>query len=409
MRVQTKTRVGGVGGRAAWVWLSVMAAILISSSAEWSPRRQGGAGAAPAAAKPQAVRVYVGTYTGAKSQGIYQMRLDLASGALGAPELAGEAVNPSFLAVHPSRKYLYAVNEVWGPAGKGASMVSAFAIAPDTGRLTFLNKNVSSGTGPCYVSVDREGHSALAANYASGSVFVLPIGADGRLGDPTAYIQHKGSGPNAKRQEGPHAHCIDPDPAGRFALACDLGLDKVLVYRFDAAKGTLAPNDPPAASVAPGAGPRHLAFHPNGRFVYVISEMASTVTAFSYDGARGTLAELQTLATLPADFSGASTCAEVKVHPSGRFLYGSNRGHDSIAIFAIGSDGKLKALGHQPTQGKNPRHFAIDPTGAWLLAANQNSDSVVVFRIDPQSGGLSPAGSAATVSAPVCVEFVPMP
>jgi len=384
---------------------AVAAAILLASCAACRAE----AAATPQTStpkEPKAMRIYIGTYTGPKSRGIYQSRLDLATGALSTPELAGEAANPSFLAIHRNGRFLYAVNEVWGPSGKAEAAVSAFAIAPQTGNLTFLNKQPSGGSGPCYVVVDREGSSALAANYGSGSVSVLPIGRDGRLAEATAVIQHKGSGPDPKRQEGPHAHCIDLDPAGRFALAADLGLDKVLVYRFDAAKGTLTPNDPPAAAVAPGAGPRHIAFHPSGRFVYVISEMASSVTAFAYDAARGTLKPLQTLSTLPADFRGGSSTAEIEVHPSGRFLYGSNRGHDSIAIFAVAEDGTLKALGHQPTHGKTPRHFAIDPTGAYLLAANQGSDNIVVFRIDPSSGRLAPTGAPVTVPAPVCVKYV---
>jgi 6-phosphogluconolactonase len=397
----------------AWIGLAAAAAILLPTCL---PRLAaaddaGAATQAPAAqtqGTPRAMRVYVGTYTGPKSKGIYQMRLDLAQGSLGTAEVAGETPNPSFLAVHPSRRFLYATNEVWGPPA--AASVTALAIAPDTGRLTFLNKQSSGGAGPCHISIDKEGRCALVANYGGGSVCSLPIDGAGRLGEPTAIVQHKGSGPNPKRQEGPHAHSIYPDPPGRFALAADLGLDKVLVYRLDAARGSLLPNDPPGASVAPGAGPRHLAFHPGGRFAYVISEMASTVTAFGYDGERGTLKPLQTVSTLPADYRGESTTAEIEVHPSGRFLYGSNRGHDSIAIFAIEPQtGLLKPLGHQPTQGKTPRNFAIEPTGAWLLAANQGSDSVVVFRIDPATGGLSPSGAAAGVPSPVCVVFVPMP
>ena len=387
--------------------VALAAAILLATSAVC--RAEAAAPQASAPKEPKAMRVYIGTYTGPKSKGIYQSRLDLTTGALSTPELAGEAANPSFLAIHPNGRFLYAVNEVWGPPGKAEAAVSAFAIAPQTGALTFLNKQPSGGSGPCYVIVDGDGRNALAANYGSGSVCVLPIGPDGRLAEATAAIQHKGSGPDPKRQEGPHAHCIDLDPAGRFALAADLGLDKVLVYRFDSARGTLAPNDPPTAAVAPGAGPRHIAFHPSGRFVYVISEMASTVTAFVYDAARGTLRQLQALSTLPADVRGESSTAEIEVHPSGRFLYGSNRGHDSIAIFSVAEDGTLKALGHQPTQGKTPRHFAIDPTGAYLLAANQGSDSIVVFRIDPSSGRLTPSGAPVTVPAPVCVKFVPVP
>jgi len=362
--------------------------------------------AGPGAVAPKAARVYVGTYTGPKSKGIYQMRLDPATGALSAPELAAEAPNPSFLAIHPSCKFLYSADEVWN----GPASVSAFSIAPNTGKLALLNKRPPGGAGPCYVSVDPSGRCVFAANYGSGSVAAWPVGDDGRLGEATATIQHTGSGPDAKRQQGPHAHCIDPDPAGKFALACDLGLDKVLVYRLDAAKGTLAPNDPPSASVAPGAGPRHLAFHPNGKYVYVISEMGSTVTAFAYEAPSGALKMLQEISTLPADFKGTSDCAEIAVHPSGRFLYGSNRGHDSIAIFAIdAATGKLKALGHEPTQGKEPRGFGIDPTGAWLLAGNQKSDSLVLFRIDAETGRLKPTGAPVDLGAPVCVKFLPMP
>ena len=378
--------------------LAASAALLLAASAACR------AEAGPAVSK--SVRAYIGTYTGPKSKGIYQMRLDLATGALTAPELAAEAPNPSYLAIHPGRKFLYSADEVWN----GPATVSAFAIAPDTGKLTFLNKQPSGGGGPCYVSVDPSGRCVLAANYGTGSVAAWPVGDDGRLGEAGATIQHTGSGPNAKRQQGPHAHCIDPDPAGRFALACDLGLDKVLVYRLDAAKGTLAPNDPPSAPVAPGAGPRHLAFHPNGKYVYVISEMGGTVTAFAYEAARGTLKMFQEISTLPADWKGEVSGAEIAVHPSGRFLYASNRGHDSIAIFAVDAgSGKLKALGHEATQGKEPRGFGIDPTGAWLLAANQKSDSLVLFRIDAETGRLKAAGAPVELGAPVCVKFMAMP
>jgi 6-phosphogluconolactonase len=375
-------------------YLAALAAVVIGPAAEVAH-----------AAAPEAVRVYIGTYTGAKSKGIYEMRLDLATGALSEPELAGEVANPSFLAIHPTNKFVYAVSEA---GGKDAT-VSAFAVAPDTGKLTFLNKRSTRGGGPCYVSVDKMGKAALAANYGSGSVCAMPIAANGEVGEATAFIQHAGSGPNAARQKGPHAHCINLTPDNRFALVCDLGLDKVFVYRFDAEKASLAPNDPPSASVAPGAGPRHVAFHPGGKFVYVINEMASTVTAFAYDGARGVLSEFQSVPTLPADFSGRSTTAEIEVHPSGRFLYGSNRGHDSIAVFAVVDDGRLKPLGHQPTLGKTPRCFGIDPSGAWLVAANQGSDNVVVFKIDAATGNLKPAGAPASVGSPVCVKFMPLP
>jgi 6-phosphogluconolactonase len=257
------------------------------------------------------------------------------------------------------------------------------------------------------VTVDRLGKNALVANYGGGSIACLPIGEDGRLGDATAFVQHKGSSVNPQRQQGPHAHSINLDAANRFAFVADLGLDKVLVYRFDQSAGTLEPNDPPAASIAPGSGPRHFAFHPGGRFAYVINEMKSTVTAFAYDADRGTLQTFQTVSTLPEDSDGRSSTAEVQVHPSGKFLYGSNRGHDSIAAFAIdAATGRLTPIGHESTQGKNPRNFGIDPTGAYLLAANQDNDNIVAFRIDAATGKLRPAGQSIHVPMPVCVKFM---
>ena len=390
------------------VWLVPVAAVCLSATSRAGGQEAPSSRADQQKAEPnaQTLLVYVGTYTGPKSKGIYLLRMDLASGALTAPEVAAEVANPSFLAVHPSRRFLYAVGEIGNFAGRKSGAVSAFAIDPESGKLKLLNQQPSGGTGPCHLTVDGAGKNVLAANYSSGSVCVLPIGEDGRLAEPSEVVQHKGSGPNPKRQEGPHAHSVNLDPAGRFAFAADLGLDKIMVYRFDPAKGKLAPNDPPAASVAPGAGPRHFAFHPTGRFAYVINEMASTVTAFAYDANAGRLSELQTVSTLPAGFTGSSTTAEVQVHPSGRFLYGSNRGHDSIAVFGIDArTGKLTAVGHQPTQGKTPRNFGIDPTGTYLLAANQGSGNLVVFRIDPKSGELKPTGVTAEVPSPVCVKF----
>ncbi|CAA9403060.1 MAG: 6-phosphogluconolactonase [uncultured Phycisphaerae bacterium] len=352
------------------------------------------------------VRVYFGTYTGKSgSKGIYVSTLDLATGKLSPPELAGETTNPSFLAIHPSKRFLYAVGEVNEINGKKAGAVSAFAIQPD-GKLSPLNQQPSGGQGPCHVSVDKEGRNVLVANYGSGAVACLPIGADGKLAEPSATVQHEGKSVDPRRQAGPHAHSINLDPANRFAFAADLGLDKVLVYRFDAAAGKLTPNDPSAAAVAPGAGPRHFAFHPTGRFAYVINEMASTVTAFAYDAAKGTLTEVHTVPTLPGEVKGNST-AEVVVHPSGKFVYGSNRGHDSIAGFAVDeATGKLTPIGHTPTRGKTPRNFNIDPTGTYLLAANQGTSTVAVYRIDPASGALAPVGEPTAVPAPVCVKYL---
>jgi 6-phosphogluconolactonase len=352
--------------------------------------------------------VYIGTYTDGKSKGIYTCRLDLATGSLSPPGLAAEAKNPSFLSVHPNRRFLYAVNEVDEFAGKEGGSVSAFTIQPETGKLTLLNQQPSGGGGPCYLVVDKTGKYVLVANYGGGSVSALPVQKEGRLGEATAFVQHRGSSVNPERQEGPHAHSINVDAANRFAVAADLGLDKLLVYRFDSTKGTLTPNDPASASVKPGAGPRHFAFHPKGTSAYVINEMQSTLTAFSYDSGHGVLKELQTISTLPPRFEGENTTAEVQVHPSGKFLYGSNRGHDSIAVYAINPDkGTLTFVEHQSTRGKTPRNFGIDPTGRYLLAANQDSGSVVVFRIDSQTGRLTPIGQSIEVPSPVCVKFVP--
>jgi 6-phosphogluconolactonase len=352
--------------------------------------------------------VYFGTYTGEKSKGVYVSRLDLASGALTRPELAAETASPSFLAVHPSQNFLYAINEIGNFQGKESGSVSAFAIDRTTGRLTALNQQPSVGRGPAHLVVDKAGRNVLVANYGGGSVAVVPIATDGTLKPPSAFIQHTGGSVDPQRQKGPHAHSINLDPANRFAYAADLGLDKVLVYRFDADKGSLVANDLPFAQVAAGAGPRHFAIHPKG-FAYVINEMSVTVTAFRRDTERGSLTELQTISTLPPGQgveSGFST-ADVQVHPSGRFLYGSNRGHDSIVVFAIDQNsGRLTYLENRPTQGSTPRGFGIDPSGSYLLAANQRSDSVVVFRIDKQTGRLTPTGHTIEVGAPVCVKFV---
>jgi 6-phosphogluconolactonase len=331
--------------------------------------------------------------------------MDVKSGKL-TPLHEVESVSPSFLALHPSGKFLYAANEIGDFQGEKSGAVSAFAVDGATGNLSFLNQQASKGGGPCHLIVDHAGKNVLVANYGGGSVAVLPIAGDGRLGKATGFIQHKGSGATP-RQKAPHAHSINLDAAGRFAFAADLGLDKILIYKFDYAAGTLTPNDPAFAEVAPGSGPRHFAFHPSGKYAYVINEMTRTVTAFAYDAKRGALQSLQTITTVPDDVTSGST-AEVQVHPSGKFLYGSNRGHDSIAIFKIDADtGKLTAVGHQATQGKTPRNFGIDPTGRYLLAANQGTNTVVVFRIDQETGELKPAGTTIEVPTPVCVKFLP--
>ena len=351
--------------------------------------------------------VYIGTYTGQKSKGIYAFRFQPATGSSTSIGLVAETANPSFLTIHPNRRFLYAVNEVNTYEGQSAGSVSAFSVDAKTARLTFLNKVSSRGASPCHLAVDKTGKWLLVANYCGGNIAAFPINKDGSLGEASAVVQHAGSSANPQRQQGPHAHSVNLSPDNRFAMASDLGLDQVLIYRFDAVRGTLTPSDPPFAKLKPGAGPRHFAFHPNGRFAYEINELDSSITAYAYTPANGVLEEMQTISTLPKDFTGKSYTAEVEVHPSGRFLYGSNRGHDSIAVFAIDSGkGTLTPVEQVPTQGKAPRNFAIDPTGAYLFAANQNSDNIVIFSIDQKTGKLSPTGNVLEVSTPVCVTFL---
>jgi 6-phosphogluconolactonase len=364
----------------------------------------------PAPAK--AYHVYFGTYTGPKSKGIYVSKLDAATGRLGEARVAAETKSPSFLAVHPNNRVLFAVGEVNDFEGKPAGGVSAFAIDAASGSLTLLNSQTSGGAGPCHLSVDKSGKCVLVANYGGGSIESIKVLPDGRLGDVGSLMQHKGSSVNASRQKEPHAHSINLSPDNRFAFAADLGLDKVLIYKLDAASGALTANEPAFASVAPGSGPRHFAFHPGGKSAYVINEMTCTMTAFSYDAARGELKEVQTLSTLPPGETvkaGFST-AEVVAHPSGRFLFGSNRGHDTIVVFSVdAATGRLTHVENQPTLGKTPRNFAVDPTGAWLLAENQGSGTVAVFRIDAQTGKLTHTGQTLEVPTPVCARFVPAP
>lgn len=352
--------------------------------------------------------VYVGTYSGGSSKGIYCLEFDSTHGTLGTPQLAGAAVNPSFLAIHPNQKFLYAVGEIGEFKGKRAGGISAFAINAQSGDLTLLNQESSVGTGPCHLVVDRSGKCVLAANYGGGSTCVLPIRADGSVGPASAFVQHRGSSANKQRQAAPHAHSVNVDPGNRFAFVADLGLDQVLVYRLDSAKGTLTANDPPFATLAPGAGPRHFCFHPSGRFAYVINELHSTVTAFTYDADKGTLQAIQTISSIPHEFDGKSFTAEVVAHPNGKFLYGSNRGHNSIAVFTIDQEtGKLTFVETQGKGVKVPRNFNVDPTGKYMLVANQDGDDIVVFRVDQETGKLGTTGQRVAVPKPVCVKFLP--
>lgn len=354
--------------------------------------------AMPALASAAELTFYIGTYTGPKSKGIYRGTLDSESGKLGALEAVAEAKNPSFLALRPDGKTLYACIE----AGGGA--VGAWSIGAD-GKLTPLNEQSSKGGGACHVWVDATGRNVLVANYGGGSVACLPVKDDGSLAEASAFVQHEGSGPNAARQKGPHAHSIYTDAANSRVYACDLGTDDVFIYKFDAAKGTLEPNDPKSGRVPAGGGPRHFAFHPKGGFAYVNNELTLTVTAFKHDAATGALTEIQTVPTIPEGDSrqGVST-AEIFCHPTGKWLYVSNRGHDTIAVFAIGADGKLTLVEHEKVPAV-PRGFGISPDGKWLICGGQKADQIAVFKIDAESGKLEANGQTAEVGAPVCVVF----
>jgi len=349
----------------------------------------------------ESVGVYFGTYTGGGSRGIYRSVLDLETGALAAPVLAAEAKNPSFVEIHPSGRFLYAVS-----VAGGLGSVSAYAIDA-AGDLKFLNQQSSGGGGPCHVSLDHAGRNVLVANYGSGSASVIPIQSDGRLATPTGIVQHTGSGVNPRRQKGPHAHSINVSPDDRFAFVADLGIDKIMIYRLDIEAGTIVAGDSPFAKLKPGAGPRHFAFSPNGKYAYAINELDCTMTAFAYDVVSGALKAIQTIPTLPDAFDGSNSCAEVRVHPNGKFLYGSNRGHDSIVVYRINpTKGTLTLVEHERAEIKTPRNFNIDPTGTFCLVANQGGDSIVVFRIDPQTGALEPTGHKIPIAKPVCIRFL---
>ena len=353
-------------------------------------------------------RVYIGTYTDHGSQGIYVCEFDSANGTLTPPELAAATVDPSFLAVAPDRHFLYAINETDHFNGQPTGGVSAFSIAPATGKLTLLNQVSSLAPGPAYITLDRSGHFVLIANYDEGSVAVYRIQPDGRIGDSTAFVRHYGSSVNPDRQKGPHAHSIAMSPDNRFAIVADLGLDELLVYPFDAAQGTLG--SPRVIKTDPGVGPRHLTLAASGKFIYVINEMKSSLTVYSYDASDGAMAPLQKISTLPSSFHGENTAAEVVLDASGKFLYASNRGDDnSIAVFRVDqAKGTLTLVEFVPTGGKTPRNFAIDPSGRWLVAANQDSNNIVTFRIYPKTGRLTPAGKAVEVNSPTIVDFVPL-
>jgi 6-phosphogluconolactonase len=354
--------------------------------------------------------VYVGTYTGPKSKGIHAYRADVSGGIIEELGLVAETPNPTFLALHPNGRYLYAANEVGEFGGKKGGAVTGYEIDVATGKLRELNHASTVGGGPCHLVVDRTGRQVLVANYGGGSVASLPLDASGRLGEASAFHQHQGSSVNPARQKEPHGHSINVSPDNRFAFAADLGTDRVYVYPLDPSRGLSSPALASSPALPAGSGPRHLAFHPSGKFVYVINELLSTISVFTYKASDGSMTPLQTVGTLPQGFQGSSTTAEVVVHPSGRFVYGSNRGHDSVAIFSVDpSSGRLTPAGHELTGGKTPRNFNFDPSGRTMWAANQSTDTIVVFRVDTETGQLRRTGQELKVGAPVCVKFLKVP
>lgn len=345
--------------------------------------------------------LYVGGADAEKSEGLHRCRFDAETGQIEVLDALCDAPKVLYLTVHPRANVLYAAG-----APRNAE-VHAFRIAPDTGELTFLNTRDSEGRTPCYLSADATGRFLLSANYSGGTAAVFPIEDDGSVGEASDVARREGSGPDPKRQEGPHPHAIVLSPDNRFALVADLGADFVAVYRFDADAGRLIPNAPPGAAAPPAAGPRHLVFHPNGRFVYAVNELDNTVTPFAWDPAGGTLSALRSVSTVPAGFSGESFAAAVVITSDGRFLYASNRGHDTIAVFAAdAATGALERVAIEPALGECPASLALAPSGQWLVAANQRSDGVAVFRIEASTGRLSPAGDPVPIPAPTSLAFL---
>jgi len=346
--------------------------------------------------------VYFGTYTKkSPSEGIYHARFEAKTGKLSTPELAAKILNPSFIVIHPNGKYLYSVNG--GSSGK----VNAFAIDQKSKKLKLLNQSSSGGKGPCHVSLTKNGKTLLVANYSSGSLASIPINDDGSLDSPASIIQHKGFSIDKRRQRGSHAHSINVSPDNSFVYVADLGIDKIMIYRLNPENSKLTENDPAEFAAKPGAGPRHFSFHPNGKFAYFINELDNTLIALAYNPKTGELSEIQSISTLPVDFKGISYTAEVKVHPNGKFLYGSNRGHDSIVSYKIAPDsGKLTLVGFQKKGIDNPRHFNIDPSGRFCLVANQDSDNIVVFAIDQKNGMLKAPHQTVSMGKPVCIKFL---
>lgn len=350
---------------------------------------------------------YIGTYTGQKSKGIYRGLLNQKNGEIELKGIAAQTVNPSFLAIHPNKKFLYAVNESSNIQGKKQGGVAAFSIDDSTGELKELNQVLSGGTGPCHLALDKIGKFLAVANYGSGSVAVFKINTDGSIGEMTDRVQHSGSGPNQRRQEGPHAHWVGFSSDNKLLFACDLGIDKVFIYEFNSENGKIQPAKTPSINLVPGAGPRHMAFHPSGKFAYVINELNSTISTVECDFKKCAFRVIESVRTLPENFTSPNTTAEIAVHPSGDFLYGSNRGHDSIACFRIDREsGKLSLIEIAKCGGKTPRNFEISRDGKFLLCANQGSDNLTIFKIEEKTGKLELTPSTVEVGSPVCIVFL---
>jgi 6-phosphogluconolactonase len=348
---------------------------------------------------------YIGTYTSGSSQGIYRSELNLVNGTLSPPQLVAQVDNPMFLALHPTLDVLYSSSEIRKDGKRENARIIAYKVGHDGG-LQELSSQLAGGDGPCFVSTDHAGNFAFVANYGSGGISAYALGSAGELLARTSNIQHVGRSVHPTRQEGPHAHCILVDPSDKYVCAIDLGLDQIVIYSLDRRTGALTDVGRPFKAT-PGFGPRHLAFHPNGKHAFVIHELVSQLSSCTWDAASGTLTEVQHLSTLPSDFTGNSITAEVLVHPNGKFVYGSNRGHDSVAVFHFEErSGTLTQIGHSPTLGKTPRNFRIDPSGLFLLVENQDSDSIFSFRIQAENGTLEQVGEPISVGMPCCIKFV---
>jgi 6-phosphogluconolactonase len=353
------------------------------------------------------VPVIIGTQASGSNKGFSVAQFDTSTGKLSAAKLLVEASAPAFFVIHPDNKHLYTCNSINNFQGQSSGAISAYSLNPATVKLILLNQVPSGGAGPCYISLDNSGHYVFVANYSAGNISVFAINSDGSIGNRTAFVQHTGKSIYPERQASAHAHFIKVDASNRFVFVADLGTDKVFIYKFDQKTGALSASSPAFIQLTPGSGPRHIAFHPGGRFIYVINELSCTITAFAWDSKKGTASELQTIATLPSDFKGENTCAEIKIHPNGKFLYGSNRGHNSIAAFAIDAvTGKLTFIEHVSTQGQKPRNFSFDPSHHWMIVTNIDSNNAVVFRVNETTGRLTQTGEPVTVPDPYCIQFV---